>query len=345
MLKRSIAALIAAATVAIVLPAPAQAAKPQIVIPKGQTTVFTVAEGVDRVVVGDASIAEVVVLPGQNQTILINAKSPGFTNFLVWPSRSAVPRSYNLEVLSTTGRDETIAVRIKVLEVTNRKLGSLGVRWSDSVGVGEAAPSAPFKFGLPVRTSLIDATLNMLAQERDVKVLAEPTLVIQNGQKASFLSGGELPIPLATSTGTGVSYTVEWKQYGIKLDVAPKLESANTISMDLRPEVSSIDTENAVKLQGLSIPALSTRWAHTFVQLQGGDSIVIAGLMRTEKQRAASKLPWLGDIPLLGYLFGGTEYDERQSELVFVVSPSVVTNTSVQPEENYGTLRNAPPVK
>ncbi|HEY9724316.1 MAG TPA: pilus assembly protein N-terminal domain-containing protein [Oscillatoriaceae cyanobacterium] len=341
MFNRSLVAFSSVA-IALVAAAPAFAARPDIVIPKGQTTVASIPEGVDRIVVGDDSVAQVVVLPG-GQQILINGKSPGFTNFIVFLAHGGF-RNYRLEVLQA-GRDEQIAVRVKVLEVSRRKLGTVGVRWSDSVGWSESTPSAPFKFGLPVRTSLLDATLNTLAQQRDVKVLAEPTLVVQNDQKASFLDGGELPIPIANNSGGGVTYTIDWKQYGVKLDATPHLEGDNSITMDLRPEVSSIDQENAIKLQNLSVPAIATRWASTTVQLQGGQSIVIAGLLQNNSQSAASKLPWLGDIPFLGYLFGANDYDDQQSELVFVVSPSVVTPGNVVPEQNYGTLNNPPPVK
>lgn len=339
--QRSLVAFSTAA-IALVAAAPAYAARPDIVIPKGQTTVASIPEGVDRIVVGDDSVAQVVVLPG-GQQILINGKSPGFTNFIVFLAHGGF-RNYRLEVLQA-GRDEQIAVRIKVLEVSKRKLGNVGVRWSDGVSWGESTPSAPFKFGLPVRTSLLDATLNTLAQSRDVKILAEPTLVVQNDQKASFMDGGELPIPIINNSGGGITYTIEWKQYGVQLDATPRLEGDNSITMDLKPQVSSIDQENAIKLPNLSVPAIATRWAHTVVQLQGGQSIVIAGLLQNNSQRAGNSLPFLGDIPFLGYLFGSTEYDEQQSELVFVVSPSVVGPGTVTPEQNYGTLNNPPPVK
>lgn len=337
-LRRVLAPLAIAPALALTAPAPAaHAARPDIVIPHGQTTVFSVPEGVERVVVGDQAVADVIVLPGQNRDVLINAKSPGFTNFLVWPSRGPV-RNYKLEVLSSR-RDESIAVRIRVLEATERKTGQVGVRWSESVGITEAAPDMPFRFGLPVRNELLSASLKLLAQEREIKVLAEPTLVIQSGKKAQFLAGGELPIPMVVNTGGAVNYTVDWKPFGIKLDVAPRLEGSNTITMDLRPEVSSIDPENAVNVQNLSVPGIATRFAQTTVALQSGESVVIAGLLRTEKNRLASKLPWLGDLPWVGYLFGSAQYDERVSELVFVVSPTVVQNNVVSPESGYGQGR------
>lgn len=332
MFNRSIAACVAttAAVVATAAPAVAQQ-RPDIVIPQGQTTVVSIPNGVERVVVGDANVVDVVQLPG-SRDLLINGKNAGFTNFLVWPSRGSI-LNYKIQVLSQR-RDETIAVRVQVLEATERKTGNIGVRWSDSVGITEATPSAPFKFGLPVRNELLQASLQLLAQDRDIKVLAAPTLVIQNGQKGSFLAGGELPIPLAQNTGGGIAYTVEWRQFGVKLDVEPRLEG-DKIIMALRPEVSSIDPENAINLQNLQVPGLATRWAQTTVQIQNGESIVIAGLLRNDKTKTMSKLPILGDIPIIGHLFGSTTYDDRVSELVFVVTPQIVTNNQVKPEQDY----------
>lgn len=314
-------------------PRPALAQRPDISIPLGQTTIVTAPDGVERLVVGDSNIADVVALPGGKE-ILVNAKKAGFTNFLVFPSRGPV-RAYRLEVIATA-RDESIAVRIQVLEVTERKLGQVGMRWNDKLGFVEAMPNAPFRFGLPVRADVLSATLNTLAQERDIRVLAQPTLVIQNGKKGEFLAGGQIPVPLLQATAGGAAYTVEWKEYGVRLEVAPHLEGNDAITLALRPEVSTIDQENAVQLKDLSVPGLATRWAKTEVQIPSGESLVIAGLLRKEKIRTASKLPWLGDIPLLGYLFGSANYDERVSELVFIVTPTIVNRNVVKPESDYG---------
>lgn len=321
-------------TTAVVVAAPAYAVRPDISIPLGQTTVLDIPEGVQRVVVGDVGVADVALLPGQDRVLLINGKAAGFTNFLVFP-RSGPIKSFRLEVQQDR-RSETIAVRIQALELTQRKGGNVGVRWSDQVGITEAQPNSPFRFGLPVRESLISATLNMLSQDRDIRVLANPTLVIQNGKKGTFQAGGELPIPLQQTTNGGTTYTIEWKQYGVKLEVTPHLEGENTIAMQLKPEVSSIDPENAVQLKDLSVPAISTRSAETYVQVHGGESLVIAGLLRSEKNRVGSHLPFLGDLPVVGYLFGSAQYDERLSELVFIVTPQVVVNNQVTPEQDYG---------
>ena len=326
-----------ATTAVLVAPAPAHALRPGISVPLGQTQIISAPDVVDKVVIGDTNVAEVLVLPGGRQ-ILVNARKAGITNFILFMAKSNQVLPYVLEVLANP-RDEEIAVRIQVLEVTERKTGNVGVRWSDHVGISEAAPNAPFRFGLPVRNDLLTATLNTLSQDRDIKVLAEPTLVILNGKKGEFLAGGQIPVPLLQATAGGASYTVDWREYGVKLSCTPRLEGNDTISMALRPEVSTIDTENAVILKDLSVPALATRWASTEVQMQSGESLVIAGLLRTEKVRTASKLPFFGDVPVIGYLFGAATYDERQSELVFIVTPTVVIKNQVKPESDYGKGR------
>lgn len=341
MFYRSIASRFAlctglAAASVLVAPAPAHALRPEISIPLGTTTIISAPDGVERLVVGDDTIAQVVALPG-GKDILVNAKKAGFTNFIIFPKSGPV-RVYRLEVLATA-RDESIAVRVQVLEVIERKSGAAGVRWSDTLSFVEAAPNAPFRFGMPVRASVLTAALSTLAQDRDIKVLAQPTLVIQNGKKGEFMSGGELPIPLLQATSGGSAYTIEWKQYGVKLECTPRLEGNDSITMALRPEVSTIDYDAAIQLKDLRVPAIATRWAKTELQVQSGESIVIAGLMRADKVRIASKLPWLGDIPVLGYLFGQADYDERNSELVFIVTPSIVVKNQVKPESDYGKGR------
>ncbi|HEY9856460.1 MAG TPA: pilus assembly protein N-terminal domain-containing protein, partial [Stenomitos sp.] len=246
-------------TLFLMLPAlPASAAAPDIVIRMGQTIVYTVPEGVERVVVGDGDVIDAKPLSGQNRDLLISAKKPGFTNFLVWPSPTKGPdgrtmqgpvRNYNIEVL-TNRRPETVAVRVKVMEVSRADEGNVGVDWSDSVSWIEAPPNAPFRFGLPTRETLIEAKLNMLVQQRKAKILAQPTLLTLNGASASFLAGGELPIPLILQNSIGI----EWKPFGVKLSVTPRVEGSDTIVLGVRPEVSRIDQLNAVKLPGVSVP-------------------------------------------------------------------------------------------
>lgn len=319
---------------------PALAAAPDITIRMGQTIVYTVPEGVERVAVGDGEVIDAKPLSGQNRDLLISAKKPGFTNILVWPAPARGPdgrvvqgpvRNYNIEVL-TNRRPETVAVRVKVLEVSRADDGNTGVDWSDSVSWIEAPPNAPFRIGLPTRETLIEAKLNMLVQERKAKILAQPTLLTLSGASASFLAGGELPIPLILQNSVGI----EWKPFGVKLSVTPRVEGADTIVLGVRPEVSRIDQLNAVKLPNISVPSISTRWTESYMQLRSGETIVLSGLMSDVDEETTSGIPLLSSIPFLGELFKTHQTRRDHTELVFLLTPTIVTTPNGMPELDYG---------
>lgn len=328
-------------TLLLVLPGlPAHAAAPDIVIRMGQTIVYTVPEGVERVAVGDGEVIDAKPLPGQNRDLLISAKKPGFTNFLVWPSPTKGPdgrtiqgpvRNYNIEVL-TNRRPETVAVRVKVLEVYRADDGKVGVDWSDSVSWIEAPPNAPFRVGLPTRETLIEAKLDMMVQQRKAKILAQPTLLTLNGASASFLAGGEIPIPLVLPN----SVSIEWKPFGVKLSVTPRVEGNDTIVLGVRPEVSRIDRQNGVTLPGVSVPAISTRWTESYMQLRSGETIAMSGLLSDNDEETTTGIPLLSGIPFLGELFKTRETRRSHTELVFLLTPSIVTNANGMPELDYG---------
>lgn len=325
----------------LALPAlPARAAAPDIVIRMGQTIVYTVPEGVERVVVGDGEVIEAKPLSGQNRDLLINAKKPGFTNFLVWPSPSRGPdgrmlqgpvRNYNIEVL-TNRRPETVAVRVKVVEVSRADDGKVGVDWSDSVSWIEAPPNAPFRIGLPTRETLIEAKLDMMVQQRKAKILAQPTLLSLNGASASFMAGGEIPIPLVLQN----SVSIEWKPFGVKLSVTPRVEGSDTIVLAVRPEVSRIDRLNAVTLPGVSVPAISTRWTESYIQLRSGETIAMAGLLEDNDEETVTGIPLLSGIPFVGEVFKTRQTRRNHTELVFLLTPVIVTNPNAMPELDYG---------
>ena len=337
---RFLAILLALVTWAALLP-PALAAGPDIEIRMGQTIVWTVPEGVDRVVVGDGNIIDVKPLPGQNQQLLISAKKPGYTNFLVWPSPTkdalgnvvqSPVRNYSIEVL-TFRRPDMVAIRVKVLQVDHSNSGTTGIDWSHSVSWTESPPNAPFRLGLPQRESLLEAKLNMLVQKGRAKLLAQPTLLTMNDASASFLAGGEIPIPLILQN----SASILWKPYGVRLDVQAQVEGADSIVLHVRPEVSSIDLTNGVQLQNISVPAIATRWTDTYMQVHSGQTIVLSGLMQDQKHEETSGIPILSSIPFLGELFQSHTTSVIHSELVFFLTPSIVTVPELMPENEYGT--------
>ena len=170
-------------------------------------------------------------------------------------------------------------------------------------------------------------TLDLAENDGLVTTLAEPTLTALSGETASFLAGGEFPIPISQSLG---SVTVEYKQYGVGLAFTPIVLADGRISMRVRPEVSELSSEGAIKLNGFDVPALTTRRAETTVELGSGQSFMIAGLLRNAGTNNINKAPFLGDLPILGALFRSTSYKKSQTELVIIVTPYLVRPVSTQ---------------
>ena len=160
-----------------------------------------------------------------------------------------------------------------------------------------------------------------------VTTLAEPILTALSGETASFLAGGEFPVPISQSLG---AVTVEYKQYGVGLAFTPYVLADGRISMRVRPEVSELSNEGSVKLGEFTIPALTTRRAETTVELGSGQSFMIAGLIRNTQANDINKAPFLGDIPILGALFRSTNYRRKETELVIIVTPYLVRPVSGQ---------------
>jgi pilus assembly protein CpaC len=174
----------------------------------------------------------------------------------------------------------------------------------------------------------VGATIQAL-QERDIlQVLAEPNLMTVEGKTASFLAGGSFPFPVLTTTSTGGSVspviTVQFKPFGVKLDFTPTVTPTGSIHLQVSPEVSSLDFSNAVTLQGFLIPALSQRKMDTEVELKDGETFAIAGLMDNRVQQTIDKLPWFGDIPIIGQLFSSRSTKKTNTELLVLITPHFV---------------------
>lgn len=182
----------------------------------------------------------------------------------------------------------------------------------------------------------IDATLDMLEQRGLSKTLAEPTLIALSGEPAYFLAGGEFPIPVATNSFGGTSNTngalsVEFKSFGVSLSFTPTVLGNDVVSLIVEPEVSSIDPTTTVSINGISIPGLQTRRAHTTVELRDGESFAIAGLIREDFKTTVRQIPILGSLPIIGTLFRSSSFQQGQTELLIVVTPRLVA--PIRPEQ------------
>jgi len=157
--------------------------------------------------------------------------------------------------------------------------------------------------------------------------LAEPNLVAESGKEASFLAGGEFPVPIAQGSGANIGVSIMFKEFGIRLNFTPTV-NGDRVHLKVRPEVSTLDYGNAVLLSGFRIPSLSTRRAETELELGNGQTFAIAGLMSNQMQNTMQKVPGIGDIPILGYLFRSQAAKRDQTELVVMITPEILPNNS-----------------
>ena len=245
-----------------------------------------------------------------------------------------------------------VMLKVKVAEVNRSMLKQVGVNLFSSdatsgfqFGIGQGNPAAMSNPGDPFGvaplvtggTTLgaagklfglnLAGALDLAAKDGLVSILAEPNLTALSGETASFLAGGEYPIPVSQGNN---STTIEYKQYGVGLAFTPIVLADGRISMRVRPEVSELSNEGAVKFGDNLVPALITRRAETTVELGSGQSFMIAGLLRNANTNDINKAPFLGDLPILGALFRSTSFKRAETELVIIVTPYLVRPTSGQ---------------
>ena len=170
----------------------------------------------------------------------------------------------------------------------------------------------------------LGAVIRALQSQDVLQILAEPNLTTLNGKEASFLAGGEFPVPILQGGGNAGAVTVQFREYGIRLNFNPQITASGTIRMYVKPEVSTIDLSNAVSLSGFTIPALATRRMETNVELKEGQSFVIAGLIDDRVVEQMSKIPGLGSIPILGNLFKSRLERKSKTELIVIVTPEII---------------------
>jgi pilus assembly protein CpaC len=168
------------------------------------------------------------------------------------------------------------------------------------------------------------AFIHALKTQGALRELAEPNLIAMDGQNASFLAGGEFPVPMVQNSGEKSGITIVFKEYGVRLNFKPTIIDEDHIRLELEPEVSTIDFANGVKFDGFVIPALRTRRAKTGVELRDGQSFALAGLLDNTEVNSLSKVPVLGDIPLLGNLFKSKSFQKQETELMFIITAHLV---------------------
>jgi pilus assembly protein CpaC len=253
-----------------------------------------------------------------------------------WTAIGALGKSAQFGIGGTTNNSLQSAVG-----VTPSTVGAYAGCAASFVGAGllsygptgsTSASSVPC-FGQNTRNFDLSSVIDALSQDQLVHVLAEPNLTTVSGQPASFLVGGEFPVPVANSTGATATISVDFKQYGISLAFVPTVLSHGRISIHVRPEVSQLDKADGVTSYlgtgvAISIPALTVRRADTTVELGSGQSFAIAGLLSDQTTQIDQSTPGLGDVPILGALFRSESFQRGQTELVIVVTPYIVRPVS-----------------
>jgi pilus assembly protein CpaC len=236
-----------------------------------------------------------------------------------------------------------VNLRVRVTEVDRNITQQLGINWSSLGSVGNfvgglfngrqlfdtannflLSSTGAFSAlaGFHTGNVNVEAVLDALDQEGLITMLAEPNLTAMSGQTASFLAGGEFPVPVAQDT-TG-AITVAFKPFGVSLDFTPTVLADNRISLKVRPEVSDIDPTNSVTLSSIKIPALTVRRVETTVELSSGQSFAIGGLLQSKSSDILAQLPGLGRLPVLGKLFSSKNYLNNKTEVVVIVTPYIV---------------------
>lgn len=236
-----------------------------------------------------------------------------------------------------------VQLQVRVAEVSRNRVKDLGTSYvyqGGSSGVYANTGGGPSSLG-NVTNGLLSGTLSSalnlfvmggntmsmiraLQTQGALRELAEPNLIAMNGQQASFLAGGEFPVPIVQSGSGQNSISVMFKEYGVRLSFKPTIIDEDHIRLELEPEVSTIDFSNGVKFDGFLIPALKTRRAKTAVELRDGQSFALAGLLDNSETKSLSQVPILGDIPILGALFKSKSFQKNETELMFIVTAQLV---------------------
>ncbi len=259
--------------------------------------------------------------------------------------------------LSVTAPNQ-VSLRVRIAEVSRQVIDQFGINW-ETVFTGSTSFLFGVATGTPVLTGTVPTATNtigpaigsstfitrnglesssaffrgargdfeinglidLLAQNDLITILAEPNLTALSGETASFLAGGEFPVPVPQQSG---AITIEFKKFGVSLAFTPTILGNNRISMRVRPEVSQLSVAGQIVIANFQIPSLTTRRAETTVELGSGQSFAIAGLLLDNTQQALDQVPGLSDIPILGPLFDSDRFERNESELVIIVTPYVV---------------------
>ena len=314
---------------------------------------------ITQLAVGDPKIADVQSSANSsNNAFILTGVAPGTTSLMVWTACSKTPRQSMVfvkgkataaltSVSTIPSEDPLLPIQvqtdIRFVEVSRTKLKEANASIFGRQGNflfgsprtlptidGIVRPSLPVNndmFNLSFLSSDTLVSINALEGSGFAYTLARPSLVALSGQSASFLAGGEVPIPVPSSGSDNVS--IEYKEFGIRLTLTPTIVGKNRIALKVAPEVSELDFTNAVSIAGTIVPALTIRRTDTSISLADGESFVISGLISTRNSSQINKFPGLGDIPILGAFFRDNSINREERELLMIVTPHLVQPLAV----------------
>ncbi|MGM0440886.1 MAG: type II and III secretion system protein family protein [Elusimicrobiota bacterium] len=293
----------------------------------GSIKPFRLAEGETRVVetdyrikdiaVGDPEVADIKVRTGTE--FLVNGIAGGVTTIQVWDSADVMRDSFSVEVSKSLVPADLIEIQCQVIEVKTGELLDLGIEWVERISFEEGSVPGIVKLGTLQRLDKLTAALNAAVEEGYGRILAKPKLVARSGGEADFLVGGELPIPVPQGDG---NIAIQYKEYGVTLYIKPEGDKKRElIDVDLTVEASTIDHDNAVVIDGYTIPAIASRNTETSVQVDDGDTIVLSGLKQLEEKTTSKGIPVLSKIPILGNIFKFESTDDKETEVTVFMTP------------------------
>lgn len=275
----------------------------------------------------------------QDKTIILNGMVENQDQKI---RAESVAAAYGDKVVNLLGlvHNSQVKIEAKVVEINRSDSQHLGIDWGN-----DTSSPGSFKFGQSSTNSVsgqggklkwmgtysdINGTINALVKNGKATVLSQPNIITTSGSKANILVGGEIPVPISQNNN---QITVEWKSYGIKLYIEPQVSSAGIITSNVKAEVSSIDFTSSATVKisdNYVIPALKTNKAETVISLASGQPMIIGGMLSSDVSTSVNKIPFLGDLPLVGNLFKNNTSSTEQKELIIIITPTLISDDNYQ---------------
>jgi pilus assembly protein CpaC len=337
---------------------------------QGRSCLYTVSSDVDpsnlRQALHDAFTSSLIEVEASQDRITLHGTVPTAE---VSESAAKLAAVYTKDVVNSLRvvpiRGKQVQLKLRIAEVDRTKLEQFAVNLAKTSGNGIGSVSTqqysstqastisptqnlltisnPFNLFFGHVSNGLGVNLQDLESRNILQILSEPNLTTMSGVPARFLSGGEFPFPVAQggSAGTAVAITIQFRPYGVKVDFTPTVNEDGSIHLKIAPEVSTLDYTNAVVISGFTIPALSTRRTETEVELRDGDSYAISGLLDHRATDSLSKIPGIANVPILGEIFKSKNLNHSTTELIIVVTASVV-DPSVHPGSTENPMMPVP---